>query len=215
MIAPRSSRIASVRKEHLERLGNPAAEEREDAEREGNVGGGRNCPAPQRDGIPAIQKPVDHGGCRHAPDRGQGGERELGPIRELAFHHLALDLQADEKEEHGHQPVVDPQDERLAEHERPDADLDRRAEKGLIQALCPGVGQDERDRRRDHQQDAARGFEAQEFTDCAGDALTGAGNIAYGHGPAILAADGLWRNIVLARPCPPSRSGRVLSQPCG
>ncbi len=165
------------------------AEEREDAKREGNVGCGRNRPSLHRDGIATIQKPVDHRGRRHAPDGGQRRERELGPIRELAFHHLALDLQADEKEEHGHEPIVDPQDERLAEHERPDADLDRCAEKGLVQALCAGVGQNERDRRRDHQQDASRRFKPQEFTKCAGDALTSAGNVAYGHGTAILAAD--------------------------
>ena len=45
------------------------------------------------------------------------GQRHLRRLRQLALDDLALDLEADQQEEHRHQPVVDPQQQRLGEAE--------------------------------------------------------------------------------------------------
>ena len=118
--------------------------------------------------IASVEPPVDAGWRRHAASRRERGQRELGQIPELALGDLSLDLESDEEEEHGHQSVVDPENEWLREHERPEPDLDRRREDRLVKALGARVGQDERDSRCKHEQDAARRFEPQKVAECGG-----------------------------------------------
>ena len=71
-------------------------------------------------------------------------ERGLLCRRQLADLELALDLHADEKEEDRHQAVVDPHQQRLVEHQRADAQRQRRAEQAIVEPARGRVLQDER-----------------------------------------------------------------------
>jgi len=51
---------------------------------------------------------IDQGRDRHAGRGGDAGEGAAGPGRQFSIQHLAFDLESDQKEEQGHQPVVDP-----------------------------------------------------------------------------------------------------------
>jgi hypothetical protein len=53
-------------------------------------------------------------------------QHRLARPRQLAGEQLALDLEADDEEEHRHQPVVDPQQQRFEYFECANADRDRR-----------------------------------------------------------------------------------------
>jgi hypothetical protein len=103
--------------EHLERDRHARAEEREHAEREGDVGGGRDRPAPQRFRGLGIQRDVDQRRPDHAAHRAETGQRPVRPGGEPSVEELALDLQAHEQKEHRHQAVVDPMVDRQPETE--------------------------------------------------------------------------------------------------
>ena len=74
---------------------------------------------------------------------------------QLAPHQLALDLQPDQEEEHRHQAVVDPQQQRLVERERADAHADRRVEEQAVQPGQRRVVDQQRRQRRRHQHEPA------------------------------------------------------------
>ena len=72
---------------------------------------------------------------------------------ERAFEHLALDLKAHEKEEDGHQAIVDPQEQRLLQGKGARAEGDLGGEEGLV-GIGPGrVGPGKRGARGDEQQE--------------------------------------------------------------
>src|SRR5690606_25759036 len=79
-----------------------AAEDRQNAKGEGDVGGHRDAPAAEG-GLTEVEQGVDGAGDDHAADGRDDGDG--GPLRrgEFADEHLALDLQADDEEEDGHQ----------------------------------------------------------------------------------------------------------------
>ena len=79
---------------------------RDDADREGDVGGHGDAPAAGA-GVPGVERGEDEGGHDHAAEGGDGRERCGAPVAQLAGDQLALDLQAGQQEEQGHQPVVD------------------------------------------------------------------------------------------------------------
>jgi len=84
-----------------------AAEQGEHAYGKGDVGGHRDRPADH--GRRAMrQRHIDQGRHDHAPDSGGGRQRGLAHGAQLAEQHLALDLESDQQEEDGHQAVVDP-----------------------------------------------------------------------------------------------------------
>jgi hypothetical protein len=151
--------------EYLESHGHAVAEQRQHAEREGDVGGGGNRPAMQRQGIAPVQPGIDRRGRGHAARRGERGEQHLRDARELALQHLALELQPDEEEEHRHQAVVDPQQKWLGDLEVADAHLDRGVEKTDVVGIQRGVGEQHRRQRRPGEQDAAGRFEREEVLD--------------------------------------------------
>ena len=149
--------------ENLQAPRDTGAEERQDTQRERNVGGRRYRPAAAANGVCSVEPPVERGGGGHAASRSEGREHDLSGIDQLALDHLPLDLESDQEEEHGHQAVVDPQDQRLGECERTNPDLDRRSEQRLVEAFGARVGEDEPGGRRQHEQDAARRLEPQEL----------------------------------------------------
>ena len=68
-------------------------------------------PHPSAPGPPALNADVDERRHGHPTDRGDGGECGLARVAELALHELAFDLEADDEEEHRHEPVVHPRAE--------------------------------------------------------------------------------------------------------
>ena len=56
----------------------------------------------------AVEDKIDECGEDHAHDGGSHGERDLAQVAQLATDELPLELQSYDKEEHGHQAVVDP-----------------------------------------------------------------------------------------------------------
>ena len=67
-----------------------------------------------------MQRRHEHAAER-APIIGQGGRAR---VAQLAVDQLALDLQPDDEEEHGHQPVVDPVDDRASRVNEPTCEAD-------------------------------------------------------------------------------------------
>ena len=116
------------------------------------------------------------------PDRRDDRQHRFAANRELADEQLALDLEPDDKEEERHEQVVDPVHQRLAElpgaHEEPDLGVPER----IVRAPERGVGEHERDDRRDEQRDRAGDLGVQELAEA----------LAQAHGQranASLAAD--------------------------
>ncbi len=85
-----------------------ASQQRQHAERKGDVGGGGNGPAAQRRRIAEIERDIDQSRRDHPAQRRDGGQGAPRPGRELALDEFALDLQSDDQEEQRHKPVIDP-----------------------------------------------------------------------------------------------------------
>ena len=80
-------------------------------------------PQPRRARAAGVERGEDERRHDHPAERRDAGQRGPARLAELAVDHLALDLEADDEEEEGHQPVVDPRTDR----ERP-------------QVRAPGLG---------------------------------------------------------------------------
>ena len=148
--------------EHFQPDRHPAADQGQHAERECNVGRGGDRPAADRDGVTPVAKGIDPRGQQHAAQRGDGRQRDLRRVGQVAFQHLPLELEPHQQEEHRHQPVVDPEEQGLGDLQRADAHFDRDLEQGLVKGLRGRIGDGHGRRRGDHQQDAARRFELEE-----------------------------------------------------
>ena len=142
--------------EQLERARHPRPQQRQHADGEGDVGGRRNGPAFERDGVAGVDPDVDERRHRHAADGRHCRQRGLAEGRQLAPQQLALDLEADQEEEDRHQAVVDPQQQRLVDRQRADAHAHGRVEEHLVEPRQRRVVEDERGDRRRHQHDARR-----------------------------------------------------------
>jgi len=75
---------------------------REDAKSEGNVGGGRDCPAAPILRVPRVDRHEDQCWNEHAAKSRDQRKRAARPGVELPFHHLPLDLEPDQQKEEGH-----------------------------------------------------------------------------------------------------------------
>src|SRR6185312_7568784 len=89
------------RQEHLEGHMQSRTGEGQDSEREGDVGGSGDGPAPQRLGAAGVDRDVDERRRDHSSERRNAWQDALRPTRKLALNDLALDLEADEQEEEG------------------------------------------------------------------------------------------------------------------
>ena len=94
--------------EDLERDRDARPEQGEHTEREGDVGGGRDRPAAQCLWRGPVDGHVDQRRDDHAAERRDAGQDPVRPGPQAPVEDLALDLQADQQEEHRHQTVVDP-----------------------------------------------------------------------------------------------------------
>ena len=108
--------MASAVRKILSETGTREPEQREHAERKGDVGGGRDRPAAQGPGACQVQGDIDEGGHHHAAERRHARQNPARPGGELPVQHLALDLQAHQQEEHGHERVIDPVQDAEARH---------------------------------------------------------------------------------------------------
>jgi len=142
--------------EQFERGGNAAARERKHGDRESDVGRRRDRPAARQQRVGARDGEIEDGRHRHARRRREHRQPPFLPARQLALDELAFDLQPDQQEKEGHQPVVDPEMDR----HRPELRREHRPGGGM-EEMAPGlaeraVGDQHRHRRRRHQQQAAR-----------------------------------------------------------
>src|SRR6185437_2701944 len=87
-------------------------------EREGDIRRGRDCPAREHVALPATEGDIEGGGHGHTAEGRQRRQGRALYARKLALEDLALDLGADDQEEQGHEPVVDPEQQGLVEMER-------------------------------------------------------------------------------------------------
>ncbi len=76
-------------------------------------------------GGPDVEGEVDEGGNHHSTHRGDGGKDGRAFIPQVTRDQFALDLQADDEEEDGHQTVVDDAAECLVEMKRSNVQIHR------------------------------------------------------------------------------------------
>lgn len=148
--------------EDLEPDRGPPAEDGEDSDGEGDVGGHGNPPAPS--GVAASHHGQEHQrGDHHAARRGHGRERGSPPVPQFPDGDLPLDLEADEEEEDGHDGVVDPVLEILTHGPGPGADDDLGVPQVDVAVLPRAVGPDQRDGSGHEEERATAGFGPQEL----------------------------------------------------
>ncbi len=104
---------SKCRQKHFEAGGHPASKKCKDAQRKRNVGGHGNAPA--RGGRQStVECRIDGNRHRNATDGCYYGQQCLSDIDKLAHCDLILDLKPHDKEEDGHQGIVDKGAERQA-----------------------------------------------------------------------------------------------------
>ena len=123
--------MASASRKTLSASGTRGPSSARIADRERDVGRHRHAPADDA-GLAEVEPDVDQRRDHHAAERADGRQGGALPAGELADQELALDLQADDEEEHRHQHVVDPVRQRELEAER--ADVEAR-----VDVLHPGI----------------------------------------------------------------------------
>ncbi len=126
--------------------------------REGDVGRRRDGPAFKGHRIVGVDGDVNQGRDDHAAQCGDGGQSGLLEARQLAFDQLALDLQADEEEEHDHQAVVDPVKQALVEADIANAQRDVRMQQSVVGAGERRIGEQQRHDGGSEQNDASCGL---------------------------------------------------------
>lgn len=108
------------------------AQQRKDADGEGDVRGHRHAPAVAGRAL-RVQEEIDQRGHQHAPE-GRGNRQSRAPrLGQLPLMHLAPDLQADDEEEDDHQSVVDQEADRVRKGEASHADRHGRLPQPLIE----------------------------------------------------------------------------------
>jgi len=137
----------------------PAADDRQHAERECGVGRHRGAP-PARDRMGRIEGEVDRDRDHHPPEPGQERQQQTTAIAQLAEVELAAGFEPDHEEEERHQPVVDPVTQVLGDPGSGDPDRER----GVPDVLIGGtdVGPDQRSERRGQQDGGAPALGGQE-----------------------------------------------------
>ena len=149
----------------LERRRDPPAKDAQQPQGEGDVRGDRDAPAIQRDGVLPVQGEVDRRRHQHAAQRAESGQGNGPHGRELAFQDLALDLQADDEKEQGHQAVVDPEQQRLVNDQVRDLYRNDGVQQRRIDARQRRIGGDHGRHRGPEQQDPAGRFQLDEIAD--------------------------------------------------
>ena len=144
--------------EDLQRRWYPGPQQRQHADRERDVGRSGNCPPGQGLGIPVIESDVNQRWNDHPPQCRDCRQARPSRRRQRANHHLALDFETDEQEEHRHQAVVDPVNQVLVDAGLADPHRHGRLKQELIGMVQRRVGEDQRQDRRCEQDNPARRF---------------------------------------------------------
>jgi hypothetical protein len=110
----------------------------------------RDRPAAARR-IAPVEGDVEGGRHSHAADGAGDRQRHLRELRQRTLDDLALDLQPDQQEEQRHQPVIDPQHQRLAEIDELPGEADPGVEQVLHRAGERRIGQHQRQQGRRHE----------------------------------------------------------------
>jgi len=109
-----------------------------------------------------VERRIDEGRAEHTPEGGSCREDGPARARELPGNQLALDFEADDKEEEHHQAVVDGVPEVLLDFEQVEVEGELRLPEAVV-AVVPGrVHPNEGDDGADEEDDAARGFDGGE-----------------------------------------------------
>ncbi|MNI55420.1 hypothetical protein D3C73_1103710 [compost metagenome] len=137
--------------EQLQRHRHAFAQQRQYAQREGDVGGGRDRPAVQGRWVVTVEEPVDQRRHHHAANGGRAGQDDLRRFGQLPVEDLALDLQPDQQEEQRHEPVVDPQQQRLGDFQRADLGDHGGFQQAVVEPRQWGVVDDQREDSRGDQ----------------------------------------------------------------
>ena len=96
-------------------------------------------PQPSLPAPPALTAGVDRGGHDHAAERGDDRQGHRPEVAQPAVHDLALDLDADEQEEHRHQGVVDPGLQREVVEVQQVAELDAQRRRPQVEVRSPAT----------------------------------------------------------------------------
>jgi hypothetical protein len=147
--------IAKGQQKYLQRRRCPGSQQGQYTERKGNICGNRDGPASQRLCIAPVAGKVDERRADHSAHCRDHRQRGIRQARQPALDDRALDLEPDEHGEDRHQPVVDPQQQRLGDDETTDLDRNREIQELCIEGLERRVRQGESDRSGGAQNDAA------------------------------------------------------------
>ena len=139
------------------------SDEGQHGDRKRDVGGGRNRPAVREVCVAPHDRRIDQRGYEHTT-RGRGDRNDRGArAAQIASHELALQLEADKKEEDREQAVSGPRPK--AQLEVPGLVADLEVAQGKIRVgdwrVCP----EDRDQRRRNQQQAANGLFSEDLAD--------------------------------------------------
>ena len=150
-MAPRSSMTASASRKMRSAGGAPRPSSASTPSANAmSVAVGIGQPAEQQR-LRAIAPGIHQRRNQHATHRGDGGQQGAAAARKVAHHALALDLDADQQEEHGHEAVVDPVQHGLGERQRRDADRDRPQQQFRVVRAQRRIRDQHRGRHRGHQ----------------------------------------------------------------
>jgi hypothetical protein len=127
----------------LQRGGYPIAEQSHDPKGESDVGCRRDRPTCGCAGRGRGRPWIDQSRDDHAADGGRAGQDRPLSIRQLALDNLAFDFEPDQKKKDRHQPVVDPQQQRLFDAEIADPQRGVHAQQQVVNPSKRRVGEDE------------------------------------------------------------------------
>ena len=120
-------------------------------------------PQPRAKDPPRNDQEVEKRGRDQPADGGRGRQGGRAPSRQSPYGELALDLKADDQEEDGEEPVVDPFQERQREAQAVEYEAELLLPEGVERCSKSDVGKGDREQRREQQEEARRRSPAHEI----------------------------------------------------
>ena len=130
--------------EHANAGRHAVTQKRQDAQRERDVGCRGNAPAAHGLRVGGVEHQIDGDGRQNTADGGHDGQQRLTDVGQLAHRELVFHFQAHQKEEHGHEHVVDHVRKRHLDDGFAEEDAHVRMPELKERPVCGGVGHDER-----------------------------------------------------------------------
>ena len=130
--------------EHANAGRHAVAQKRQDAQRERDVGCRGNAPAAHSLRVGGVEHQIDGDGRQNAADGGHDGQQRLADVGQLAHRELVFHFQAHQKEEHGHEHVVDHVRKRHLDNGFAEEEARMRMPELQERLVRGGVGHDER-----------------------------------------------------------------------